>query len=752
LHFVRKLKAARAFAVTFDQLIPMKSLNVGSAVLTVLAGCALPLFAQDNSAVKRPKIGLVLGGGGARGLAHVGVLEWLEEHRIPVDYIAGTSMGGLVGGLYAMGMTPAQLRALLQKIDWNEALRGDPSYAESLLRRKQDRRDYPGIQLGWNNGFRLRAGLNGGHFVSLILDRAALPYWQIRSFDELPLPFRCVAADLVTAKAVVLGDGAIAEALRATMAIPGLFTPVERGNAVLVDGGVLNNVPTDVAKAMGADVIIAVSVGTPLRARQDLASLIGVLDQTSSLAVAESVRKNLLLADIVLTPDLGKYSSASFSAAEALTRAGYAEAAKHESELRRLEIGRTEWEQYAEAFKSRVRRDAPVPKSVVVQAPTDDAANAIRERLQKYPGRPLSVDAIEKDLTRMLGWGRYSSLNYDLRLAKDPSLSPELVVRAESLVDAAAVVRIGLGIQGAHNQQVELNLRARTTVFDIGGYGSELRMDASLGTTLLYGIEYYRPIGKSRFFVAPRGLAYRATTDVSPSKDELANYRRATAAAGIDLGYGVLSQTDEVRFGYETRYDKASVIIGSPDLPVYSGTSNVLSLRWFHDGQDSATVPRRGVQSTLRGSWFLNSATSSRDFPQAELTASAFHPIDLKGSVFATLASGTTFNRTAPLGLEFALGGPLRLSSYGFYELRGSDYALAGVGYLREIRAGTLMTLYAIGAVQAGRVFRSQSPDRTGLDITAGMVADTFIGPIFFGAAVGDAGHRKLYVSIGRTF
>ena len=270
-----------------------------------------------------------------------------------------------------------------------------------------------------------------------------------------------------------------------------------------------------------------------------------------------------------------------------------------------------------------------------------------------------------------------------------------------------------------------------------------MRVDASLGTTLLLGLEYYRPLGKSRFFVAPRVNAGRATTNVVPAKDTLANYRRSSVGAGIDLGYGVLSRTDEVRLGYEVRYGDTSVIIGDPNLPAFTGASNLFTLRWYHDGQDSATVPRRGLQLNMRGSWFLNSATSAQDFPQAEFSASSFHPVDKSASVFATASSGTTFNRKAPLSEVFAIGGPLRLSSYGFYELRGSDYALAGAGYLRQISGGMLAKWYAIGFIQAGRVFHASSADRSGLDATAGVVADTFIGPIILGVSVGDAGHRK---------
>ncbi len=728
-------------------------MNFSRLTVPVYLLCLAPmLFAQENNGATRPKIGLVLGGGGARGLAHIGVLEWLEQHRVPVDYVAGTSMGGLIGGLYAMGMKPAQIRDLVNRIDWEQLLGGIPSYEQSLLRRKQDRREYPGLQLGWDKGIRLGAGLNGGHFVRLIFDRIALPYWQVRNFDELPIPFRCVATDLVAAKTVVMKDGGIAEALRATMAIPGAFTPVRRGESILIDGGVLNNLPSDVVKAMGADVIIAVNVGTPLRESEGLQSLLGILDQTISLAGAQKLQENLRLADVVLAPDLGKYTAASFTAGDALEKAGYAAAAAKESDLRKFEAVPAEWARHSSAVSGRIRRVVPSPQSVAVEAPTPGEAEAIRARLQHYRGVTLNPDTLEKDLAKMLGWGRYTSLNYELRASRDSSGGPELVIHAEPHVNKAAIVRMGLGVEGAETQQVEVNVRSRTTVFDIGGYGTELRVDASLGTTLLYGMEYYRPLGKSRFFVAPHARANRAMTNVSAMKDNVVSYRRSSVGAGIDLGYGVLSQTDEVRLGYEIRHNWSSVEIGTPVLPVYGGTSNVFSLRWLHDGQDSATVPRRGIRSTLRGSWFLDSATSARDFPQAEFSSTLFQPVDAKGSVFAVAAAGTTFNRTAPLDQELTLGGPMRLSSYGFEELRGSDYALAGLGYIRRLNQSSWAKLYAFGMGQAGRVFRPQSADRTGMDFTAGFIADTFIGPVMLGAAFGDAGHHTAFISIGRTF
>src|SRR5215467_3306159 len=302
---------------------------------------------SSNSQVERHRIGLVLGGGGARGLAHIGVLRWLEEHRIPVDYIAGTSMGGLVGGLYATGMPLAEIRRLVSTLDWDKLLSGPPSYNELSFRRKEDRRAYPSaLEFGWRDGLRLPQSINPGHYVGLLLDRLTLPYSTVPSFDDLPTPFRCVATDMIAAQPVVLKDGSLAQALRATMAIPGIFTPIEIGGKVLADGGLLDNVPSGVVQAMGADLIIAVNVGTPLGTREDLQTLPGILSQVISVTTIGNERRGLQLADIVITPELDGFSSFDFRDRAVIQQRGYMAATLHATELEALSLDEQSWQQY----------------------------------------------------------------------------------------------------------------------------------------------------------------------------------------------------------------------------------------------------------------------------------------------------------------------------------------------------------------------------------------------------------------------
>jgi len=206
---------------------------------SVLISCGVAWSQPPNP---RPKIGVALQGGGAKGLAHIGVLQWLEDHHIPIDYVAGTSMGGLVGGLYATGHSPAEIQRIVNTVDWNSVLSGAIPYRDLAFRRKEDLRAFPnGMELGLKQGLQPPGGLNSGQSVRFIIDRNVLPYSDGRSFDQLPIPFRCVATDLVSGKPVVFQNGSLSDALRATMSIPGVFSPVKQDGKILADGGLLDN-------------------------------------------------------------------------------------------------------------------------------------------------------------------------------------------------------------------------------------------------------------------------------------------------------------------------------------------------------------------------------------------------------------------------------------------------------------------------------------------------------------------------------
>src|ERR1700745_2735971 len=245
--------------------------------LAVFLVCFTPISGstqETSSSARQPKLGLVLEGGGALGLAHIGVIQYLEEHHIPVSYIAGTSMGGLVGGVYATGRNADEVREVVKSINWDQVIRGQTSFHDLSFRRKQDAREYPStLEFGLRNGLQFPSGFNSGQQVDLILDRVAFPYSEMNSFDDLPIPFACVATDLVTRSEHVFRSGPLDVALRSTMSLPGVFSPVHYEGHIFVDGGLLNNIPVKVAKDMGADIILGVHLkGAALKPDASLSS------------------------------------------------------------------------------------------------------------------------------------------------------------------------------------------------------------------------------------------------------------------------------------------------------------------------------------------------------------------------------------------------------------------------------------------------------------------------------------------------
>ncbi|MGC2606501.1 MAG: patatin-like phospholipase family protein, partial [Silvibacterium sp.] len=332
----------------------------------LLVAYSHPQEVSKSDTSGRPKLGLVLEGGGALGLAHIGVIQWMEEHRIPISYIAGTSMGGLVGGIYSTGRSPAEVREIVSGINWDQVLSGQTPFQDLSFRRKQDAHEVPGsIEFGLRKGLQFPGGFNTGQQVSLILDRIALPYSELKSFNDLPIPFACVATDLVSGKPHVFRSGPLALALRSTMSLPGIFTPVRTGDHIYADGGLLNNIPIDVAKEMGADIVIGIHLETaPLSPTATLSSF-AVLGQSISVMIAANELRSMEQADLLVTVPLQKYNALDYGAADAIIKAGYDAAASKARVLSAFSVSEAEWQQYLADRKAR-EKTTPIPEFVQV--------------------------------------------------------------------------------------------------------------------------------------------------------------------------------------------------------------------------------------------------------------------------------------------------------------------------------------------------------------------------------------------------
>ena len=413
---------------------------------------------------QRPSLGLVLEGGGALGLAHIGVIEWLEEHRIPVNYVAGTSMGGLVGGVYATGRNAEEVKELVKNINWDQVVSGQTPYKDLSFRRKQDAHDYPStLEFGLRHGVQLPAGFNSGQQVDLILDRIALPYDQLNSFNDLPIPFACVATDLVNDSQQVFRSGRLDLALRSTMSLPGIFTPVRSEGHIYVDGGLLNNVPVDVAKSMGADITLAVHLEVPKLNPDASLSLFSVLTQSISSVVSANEHRGLALADLVISVPLQKFDAMDYASADAIIKAGYAAAEANAEKLQSLAVDEASWKQYLAQRENR-RRQPAVPQFVKVTGVTDEIAKPMTDELAEFAGKPIDSPKLEDQILEQDGMGAFSSVNYSMGQQNGQE---GLAVEAQPKPYSPPIVRPLVVIDGSDYNDVFFSVGARITFLDL---------------------------------------------------------------------------------------------------------------------------------------------------------------------------------------------------------------------------------------------------------------------------------------------
>lgn len=742
----------------------IRFLRLGCALLSAVAfAYQQPAQAQETPASgaqseppkpARAKIGVALEGGGALGLAHIGVLQWFEDHHIPVDYVAGTSMGGLVGGLYATGKSPRELEQIVAAQSWDVIIGGQTPYQDLSYRRKEDFRDYPTfLQLGLKKGLSLPAGLNAGHQISLLIDRETLPYADLKSFDDLPIPYRCVATDLVTGKAVVFSNGSLPLAMRASMSIPGVFKPVREGDQVLVDGGLVGNLPTDVVREMGADVVIAVHLEIAPAKADEIQSFFSVLGRSIDVIVRENELRGLAGADLVVKVDVHDFTSMNYEKSKAIIERGVEASEQKRSVLQPFALTDAGWQSYLAARDSRKKGGILVPQFVRVEGTNRDAAKHLEEFLQSVVGKPIDVKSLDQLLTRLTGIGKFDSAGYT-QIQENGRAG--LLVTVHEKTYAPPVLQFATEVDGSEPLDVTFTLGSRLTLMDVAGYRSEWRTDLIFGSAYGIASELYKPFtATSKWFIAPHASLNSTQFKIFQRADPLVIYRLGTATIGADVGYG-FNRFAEFRVGYEVGDLDARVRLGQAQFPNVAGRTGNTKLHFLIDHTDDPLVPRRGYTGETTFRWYDTSPGAPEGFPTMQATIQYFKPITRPASIFLSAEGGTTFGRrdTGPVP-EFFLGGPLRLSAYGSNELFGNQYYLFRVGYLHDLF--TLppflgKKIYAIGSYEFAKMYGF--PLQTGFpnDVAVGVLAETAFGPFVVGGSYGDSGHRKIYFQLGRVF
>lgn len=716
--------------------------------------------ASAPQAQTRRSIGLALGGGAARGIAHIGLFEWLEEHRIPVDFVAGTSMGGLVGGAFAAGLTTAEMRELMRATDWDLVFLADSPFKYKNLRRKQDARAYPAqLEFGLRNGFRLPTGLNAGQQIALLLDGIALPYYGVTDFDELPTPLRVVAANLRADEEVVIGSGDLARAMRATMAIPGVFTPVRDGDMLLVDGGTLNNVPADVTRNMGADVVIAVNVGSSTDEPPPPSNMFAVLGETLDTMMQAGVKNALKQADLVITPPLKGLTGMDWRRSDEIADRGYQAAQAMAEQLLPYQVDEATYSAWKAAREAKRRRGMPEIASVRVVGLNEAQEAPVRQQFERdYVGRPLDEAQLREDVLRLSGTDRYEVVRH--RFEQTPE-GVGLVLDVTPKDYGPPFLLPAFDLENIDSNSFAATLRFRFAFYDTPLRRTEMRADVALGTNLAAGFELFRRVGRTPFFVAPRA-AWRKTTlnAYDEDRNQIAEYSQKRATTGVDLGLST-SFNSELRAGFDWANLRVRREIGEPDLPEAEGDEKLFSVRWIYDGQNSPLVPSRGAYVRAAFRYYVDGAdtvdadgqtiATIEDLPQLEASLNHVHRFKVKNRLITNAAFGTSFDESPGI-YQFRLGGFGRLGAYNNQEVYGDHYVFGSVGLLREwFRLPDILgqRVYYGSTVEVGTAFDEWDTADWDTQLTFGAVVETLFGPAFAGASVSfDTGDTRFYVSL----
>jgi NTE family protein len=719
----------------------------------------------------RPRIGLVLSGGGARGLAHVGVLKVLEQLQIPVDVITGTSMGAIVGGLYASGMRADELERELRTVRWSEIFNNRVARRHLSQRRKEEDFEVsPLLELGWRDGEVLApsAAVSSRGLESL-LRRYTLPVRGVQRFDALPIPFRAVATDMESGATVVLDQGDLALALRSSMSVPGVFAPTEVGGQVLGDGGLVNNLPIDVARALGADIVIAVNIGTPPGGRETLSSAVGLTAQMLNLLTEQNVQRSLATLkpqDVLIAPALGALSAADFDRAEDFFALGEAGARGRSDRLAALSLTASD---YAAWRAGRLRPGVADTRIASVRFQGSKVTNPERllPLLESKPGEAFDPARAERDAGRLAAGGDYARSDYLLLRGNSPDEGDSLVFDLEDKPWGPNYLNLGLDLSTDFGGRSAFNLKISHNSHWLTPSGTEWRSRVQIGEVPRLFTELYHPLawGNARpddWFVAGYAAAERRRLTLYAADDarELAAFRRNVDVLGLDIGQP-WGEFGELRLGWShTRVGTRLLLLSDAagvdvDSAHARWSEHAVRARAVVDQLDYANFPQRGyrVSAELWAGHRRGDLGGSFHRIEAEGTAvKSFGPHTLELHALLQSAGLSTGTGGVP---RYTLGGFHRLSGYQNGQLVGNHVALLRLGYTQRLtQRPTLTRGFFVGAtLEAGNAWVERQAVSAG-NLRAGMSlflgADTGIGPLYLGLTYAPRGHTGLALFIGR--
>ncbi|MBP6534044.1 MAG: patatin-like phospholipase family protein [Arenimonas sp.] len=726
----------------------------------ILSGVSVSTWAAEplpcrmkNPDDPRPRIGLVLGGGGARGAAHISVIKKLESLDIPIDCIAGTSMGALIGGLYASGMTSSELEEMVKTLDWSALLSDTVPRQERSFRRKQDDQlslapTRPGIGRG---GLRLPSGILSGESIIFFLTEKSGNSAGIADFNQLSIPFRAVAADINTGKAAVLGFGSLPMAMRASMSIPGAFKPISIDGQLLVDGGMVNQVPIDVVRAMGADIVIAVDVGTPLATIDSQSSILAIGNQvTGFLTVGNTITSVATLTDkdILIRPQLGDdVTTTSFEPEKiALALAIGTEAAITASP--RLAA--------LSAPSVQPRQIVPSPDSKALisfielnnKSLYDDAI--FESTLEPLKGQPLDYAQIEKLFKEIYGQYPLDLLTFEV-VNRDSKTG--LLITAEPKQVGRLAAEFGMTFQSNQNSQSQFNLTVGALSAPFNASGGELRALLTIGSEPALVGSWHQPLTAGGKYFSRVGAGYRQSlyTFGSIFETPVAQYNRNELFLAAGLGRA-FSNWGEAGIFAEVAAGDFEKQIGNPSYPEFNYQKRNFGVGFLVDTVDSLYLPREGILLDLRYVEGNESWGSSDSFQQGNLDFIGAMPFK-DSSVFGGIRYHV--NNGSP-GLQnwFEVGGVTRFAAYQLDSVNTENYGMAFLGY--NYRIGQLMGRNTVvgGTLEYGRIWgQTDALQIEGYQThgSAFLGFDSWLGLFLLGYARNTDGASNWFVTLGHN-
>ena len=706
------------------------------------------LAAGEPTPGRRIKIGLALSGGGSKGLAHIGVLRVLEEIGVPVDMIAGTSMGSIIGGLYSAGYSPDQLERIVKQVDWMDAFLPDPSRRLLRYDKKDEYQRYL-FEVGVSEGGpALPAGVLSDYKLMALLTSLSLPVANIKDFDELPIPFRTVATDIVNGDKVVLSKGRLAQAMRASMSIPGAFAPYELEGRLLVDGGVVENLPVQTVLDMGADVVIAVNVSSPLLTRDKLDNFVSLLDQTMSIQMVKSTEHQISLADLTITPKVQRFGTFDFDQADELIKIGVEAARQAEPEIRALLKAKgialvEKSEKRAATVKEFVLKKVTLVGPAIYQSEIN--------RLAKFkPGQTVTIQELDETVQKIYGLGTLESVSYDVVPTDDGRAELRFILKEKP---ASWRGRMGLAFSFDNRRSQKSQLTLNLEKPNLFSAGSNASVELTFGRNFGFMTELYIPDRPFTGFFFKPSLYYTSKRhSYYHDRDILAEYTIDTAGGLLRSGY-YLGTFGELSLGYFVEQVSTEPRIATLPLDDRSDLIAGLQAGLGLDTLDRKPLPRSGVASDMTYTEVRPEFGSEVDYNRATWSGLVAIPLTDRLSTILNWDLASSLNSDPPAGKNLYLGGYPGMLGYAEDEFFGMD--LARFQLLARYRF--TKTLYLKLSGNGGATWENLDQARYGETRWywgggAGVAWNSIIGPVELTLGVGEEGRVNVYLNFGYPF